>query len=288
MSATDIRMGFVVISVASCPLLFFVNAPFGRFSLSKDHVLTALSVNGIQSWIFMELFAPISFIHAFTQAPLLDHVPPISAPQGLLAGLFLTHYLNRSLISPLRTPSRSKSHLSVVLSAVCFNLFNGLMMGTYLRSDTAHAFLSVAFRRPLYWGGVLIWLSGFIGNILHDEILLNIRRNAKAKGKAKYEEDPTKKRAEYYAIPHGYLYRYISYPNYFCEWVEWIGFALAAAPLPPLTSLTAFMQHFHAPWVFSFAEILLMLPRAYKGHQWYLNKFAEYPKERKAVVPFLI
>lgn len=235
----------------------------------------------------MELFSPTAFIYAFTQAPFLDHTPPVSAPQGLLAGLFLTHYLNRALISPLRTPSRSKSHLSVVPCGICFNLFNGLMMGTYLRSDIAHAFLSDAFRRPLYWSGTLIWLAGLLGNILHDEILLNIRRNAKAKGKAKCEDHSTKTRAEHYAIPHGYLYRYISYPNYFCEWVEWIGFAIAAAPFPPLTSPTAFMQNIHAPWVFPLSEILLMLPRAYKGHQWYRDKFAEYPTERKAVVPFI-
>ncbi|KAI6046453.1 3-oxo-5-alpha-steroid 4-dehydrogenase-domain-containing protein [Pisolithus marmoratus] len=240
-SGDDIRKGFIVISAATCPLLFIINAPFGRFTLLNDHVL---SVDGIKSWIFMELFSPTAFIYAFTQAPFLDHTPPVSAPQGLLAGLFLSHYLNRAVISPLRTPSRSKSHLSVVLCGICFNLFNGLMMGTYLRSDIAHAFLSDAFRRPLYWSGTLIWLAGLLGNILHDEILLNIRRNAKAKGKAK---------AEHYAIPHGYLYRYISYPNYFCEWVE-----------------------------FS-----LMLPRAYKGHQWYRDKFAEYPTERKAVVPFI-
>ncbi|KAI6029435.1 3-oxo-5-alpha-steroid 4-dehydrogenase-domain-containing protein [Pisolithus microcarpus] len=278
-------------SAAACPLLFFVTAPFGRFSLSKDHVLNSLSVDGIRSWIFMELFAPVTFVYAFMQAPLLDNVPPVppvSVPQGLLVGLFLTHYINRALVSPLRTPSRSRSHLSVVLSAICFNFFNGLMMGTYLRSLTALAYTVVVFQRPLYWVGVFIWLAGFIGNILHDEILLNIRRNAKAKGKAKREDDPAKKGAEYYAVPHGYLYKYISYPNYFCEWVEWTGFAIAAAPFPPLTSPTAFMQHIHAPWVFLLAEILLMLPRAYKGHQWYLDKFADYPKERKAVVPFLI
>ncbi|KAI6007707.1 3-oxo-5-alpha-steroid 4-dehydrogenase-domain-containing protein [Pisolithus orientalis] len=283
-----ISKGFVVIAAATCPLLLFVNAPFGRFTLPNDHALTIFNVDGIKSWIFMELFSPITFTYAFTQAPLLDHVSRVSAPQGLLAGLFLAHYLNRALVSPLRTPSRSRSHLSVVLAGMCFNIFNGLMMGTYLRSDIAHAFLSVAFRRPSYWGGILIWLAGFTGNILHDEILLNIRRNAKAKGKAKYEDDPAKKRAEHYAIPHGYLYKYISYPNYFCEWVEWIAFAFAAAPLPPLSSPAAFMENIHGPWVFVLSEILLMLPRAYKGHQWYLDKFAEYPKERKAVVPFII
>ncbi|KAG6331669.1 hypothetical protein ID866_7417 [Astraeus odoratus] len=31
-----------------------------------------------------------------------------------------------------------------------------------------------------------------------------------------------------------------------------------------------------------------MLPRALNGHSWYHDKFPEYPKERKVVVPFLL
>lgn len=60
-----------------------------------------------------------------------------------------------------------------------------------------------------------MWGLGFVGNVVHDEILFNIRRKATAKGKAK-ESMGVKK--EHYAIPHGLLYEYLSYPNYFCEW----------------------------------------------------------------------
>ena len=67
--------------------------------------------------------------------------------------------------------------------------------------------------------------SQFIG----DEILFDIRR--KAASEKKKTSSPQKEQ-EHYAIPHGYLYTYISYPNYLCEWLEWLGFALAAAPLP--------------------------------------------------------
>ena len=97
------------------------------------------------------------------------------------------------------------------------------------------------------------------------------------------EDKPKPKKQEHYAIPHGYLYSLISYPNYFCEWLEWLGFALAAAPVPSLTSLSTF----EAPWVFLLAEVMTMFPRAYRGHQWYHNRFPDYPKERKAVIPFL-
>jgi 3-oxo-5-alpha-steroid 4-dehydrogenase 1 len=147
-------------------------------------------------------------------------------------------------------------------------------MGIYLSSSTAHSFLAGAFSRPSFWLGIAMWALGFAGNILHDEILLQIRRNVKKK---------TDDGKEHYAIPYGYLYRYISYPNYFCEWFEWLGFAIAAAPFPGLQLTNA-----APPWLFFLSEIFLMAPRAVQGHAWYHKKFKNYPKERKAVVPFVL
>ena len=198
---------------------------------------------GIKSWILMELVAPISLTYAFLNNPLSagPHPPlTLTHPPTFLAALYLLHYLNRALISPLRTPSRSKSHIGVTLSAVGFNVTNGTILGTYLASPAARDFLSGAFERPIFWVGVALWALGLAGNILHDEILLNIRRSAKAKGKARASPPPNAERKqEHYAVPHGGLYRFISYPNYFCEWCEWFGFALAAAPPPSLASLSA-------------------------------------------------
>jgi 3-oxo-5-alpha-steroid 4-dehydrogenase 1 len=31
-----------------------------------------------------------------------------------------------------------------------------------------------------------------------------------------------------------------------------------------------------------------LVPRAIKGHQWYHSKFESYPKNRKAIFPFII
>lgn len=170
-------------------------------------------------------------------------------------------------------------------------------MGAYLTSPQAEGYLSGAFGRPMFWLGVGLWAFGLAGNILHDEILLNIRRNAKAKGKAKATSEDfdsfddangkKKNKQEHYAIPHGYLYKFISYPNYFCEWMEWLGFAMAASPVPSFTSLDAFLATVSPPFLFFLSEIFLMIPRAYRGHKWYHAKFPDYPKERKAVIPFL-
>lgn len=270
----------------------------------------------------MELVSPICFLYSFFSSPLsymFPSNPPLNTPQIILAGVFLIHYTNRALISPLRTPSRSKSHIIVPLFAVAFNIINGSMMGAYLTSPFARIFLTsqYTFRRPTFYIGLALWAVGFAGNVLHDEILLDIRRKAKNKdkGEVKQNEDgsSTPKRVqEHYAIPQGWLYKYVSYPNYFCEWVEWFGFALAAAPLPlsassltvaslssfftvrSLSSLISdpaylFAPNMAPPYIFLIAEVLTMFPRAYKGHQWYKKKFGkDYPKERKIVVPCVL
>lgn len=319
------RKWLFLTNIAVFPTCFVINAPFGRFTPSKD---SWFLVDGIKSWILMELVSPAMFIYAYTTSPLSYYDPPLpswTSPQSILASLFLIHYTNRAILSPLRTPSRSKSHLIVPLSGVLFNTMNGFLMGSYLSSPYARMFLNptYTFQRPSFYIGLGLWFVGFVGNIVHDEILLDIRRNAKSKGKGKAgqdDKDDKNKKAdvnandkEHYAIPYGLLYKYVSYPNYFCEWTEWFGFALAAAPFPIELSLSAvvklvlsllsvnglksiafgspkgFAPSLTPPWVFFFAEVLAMLPRAYNGHIWYKRRFGDrYPKERKAVVPFLL
>jgi 3-oxo-5-alpha-steroid 4-dehydrogenase 1 len=243
----------------------------------------------------MELVSLSTFIYTYLHSPLSPltfGAPPsltINNPSAALACLFVTHYLNRAILSPLRTPSRSKSHVIVILAGIVFNGVNGPLLGAYLSSPEGLSYLAGAYQRPRFWFGVLVWAAGFVGNIVHDEILLNIRRKKQAED-AKETEDQTakeKKKGEHYAIPHGLLYEYISYPNYFCEWIEWIGFALAASPLPSFESWGAFLATITAPFLFLVAEVFVMMPRAVRGHQWYHSKFPNYPKERKAVVPFI-
>jgi 3-oxo-5-alpha-steroid 4-dehydrogenase 1 len=235
----------------------------------------------------MEIVAPITISYVYMLSPLSPtgvSRPALAslAPQNLLVLAFLVHYANRSLISPLRTPSRSKSHLSVPLSAIAWNLTNGYLMGSYLSSPAAATFLLGALHTPRFWIGLSVWALGLAGNIVHDEILLNLRRGKEAKDAGSKSAKP------HYSIPRGLLFEYITFPNYFCEWVEWAGFALAAAPIPSLASRHALFETMSPPWLFLVAEVLVMFPRAWKGHQWYHGRFPDYPKNRKVVVPFIL
>ncbi|EEB87918.1 hypothetical protein MPER_14522, partial [Moniliophthora perniciosa FA553] len=57
---------------------------------------------------------------------------------------------------------------------------------------------------PVWYIGLALWGVGFVGNVVHDEILLNIRRKFKKSGKKKDEQG-----GEHYGIPNGLLYTYV-------------------------------------------------------------------------------
>ncbi|KAF7428743.1 hypothetical protein PC9H_007975 [Pleurotus ostreatus] len=298
------RKYFLLLGAVAFFLLYFVNAWFGRFA--PEDPSSILYINGIRSWILMELVSPTCFIATILRATkfpsnnstVADSLNPRSK---FMIALFLAHYLNRAIISPLRSPSRSKSHISVLICGMFFNIMNGYLLATYLTSAEAQSYMD---RLPssLWYCGVVTWAVGFAGNVIHDEILMNIRRKAKSKAKAK--ETANKPKGEHYAIPYGLLFEYVTFPNYFCEWIEWLGFAMATSPFPTLPDVSGlsasslltlpsldntFWPTLTPPYLFVALELLTMFPRAYKGHLWYHNKFSDsYPKQRKIVIPFIL
>lgn len=77
-----------------------------------------------------------------------------------------------------------------------------------------------------------------------------------------------------YKIPYGGMFNFVSAGNYASEILEWAGYAVAAGGALPATAFA----------VFAFANLS---PRGWQHHQWYLKKFPDYPRSRKAVIPFI-
>lgn len=78
-----------------------------------------------------------------------------------------------------------------------------------------------------------------------------------------------------YQIPVGGLFRYVSAPHYLGEIVEWLGFCVASNG--SLASI-AFVLYTASN----------LIPRATTHHVWYKETFGDkYPKERRAVIPFV-
>ena len=62
--------------------------------------------------------------------------------------------------------------------------------------------------------------------------------------------------------------------NYYGELLEWTGWAIATWSLAGAS---------FAIWTFA-----NLVPRALASHKWYIRQFPEYPKNRKAVIPYLL
>ncbi|SNX85703.1 probable steroid 5alpha-reductase [Melanopsichium pennsylvanicum] len=158
------------------------------------------------------------------------------------------------------------------------------------------------WKSPLWYLGLAGWAIGFAGNVMHDEILMDIRRPNKRQQQQKKEKNKKGnddldvgkgKSARRYSIPRGGLFEYISFPNYLCEWFEWFSFAFAALYSLPifahLTTKDAIATALSTPpFLFPFVLVCLMAPRATNGHKWYKKTFGvNFPRNRKAIIPFI-
>ena len=167
-----------------------------------------------------------------------------------LALPWVVHYLHRTFLFPLLMKDQGKQQpvLTVAL-AVVFNSVNGWNNGAALAPR------AVGVKVVL---GIALFGLGFAVNLHSDAVLRGLRKPGESG----------------YAIPHAGLYRWVSCPNYLGEGVEWIGLALAVWTLPA----AAFA-------IFTFANLF---PRALAHHRWYREKFPDYPKDRRAIIPFVV
>ncbi len=176
--------------------------------------------------------------------------PQFGSPLVTALGvLWVIHYSQRTFVFSLlmRDENRQQPLMTVVM-AIVFNLLN--------TSGNALGLTDRPFDLP-FVVGVSLFVVGFAINLHSDHVLRTLRKPGETG----------------YKIPYGGLYGWISAPNYFGEIIEWTGFAIAAQTL--------------AGWAFVVFTLANLAPRALANHRWYREKFADYPPERRALVPFL-
>jgi len=240
---------WIGLAVVSMPLQFVIAAPYGRHANRK----WGPEINNKTGWVIMEIVSLLAFSYFFIIGN--GH----SAVAGILAGLFVMHYIHRSLIYPfmLRTGSK-KMPLAIVLFAILFNVVNGSINGIYLSSHPEQYSMDYLLQPNFIIGGIM-FIAGVFINVRSDYYLLSLRKNT----------PPST-----YVIPKGGLFNRISCPNHFGEIVEWVGFAVMCWSLPALA---------FAVWT-----LTNLLPRAWQHHKWYKRRFEDYPKDRKAVIPSVL
>ncbi|XP_065152482.1 3-oxo-5-alpha-steroid 4-dehydrogenase 2b [Paramisgurnus dabryanus] len=174
--------------------------------------------------------------------------------EQVMLWVFCLHYFNRSCIYPLRTKGRPYP-FSIMLSGIVFCSINGFLQAHYLLHCAKYqdGWLSDGH----FIAGLIIFFIGMAINIHSDHILCNLRKPGEIS----------------YKIPTGGLFQYVSGANYFGEIVEWLGYAVATWSLPT--------------FAFAFFTICFIGPRAYHHHRFYIEKFKDFPRSRKSLIPFI-
>lgn len=243
-----INIAWIGVAVVTFVVLFFITAPYGRHTRSGWGPMIPNKLG----WILMELPSPLILSFFFFTGPLEK-----TLTSYVIWGLWILHYVNRSIIYPLRTKTKGKKMpLSITFSSILFNTVNASLMGYYLGYILTYS--DDWLWSPYFLVGLAVFITGMVINISSDNILLNLRKPG--------ETD--------YKIPKGGLFALVSCPNLFGEIIEWFGYAILSWSLPGLA---------FAAWTAA-----NLIPRALDHHKFYRENFDNYPTSRKAVIPYLL
>jgi 3-oxo-5-alpha-steroid 4-dehydrogenase 1 len=235
----------------------FVQSPYGRFASDK----MGINLNPKLGWWLMEIPATAVFVWFFLQGPRAFEAMPL-----LLGLVWLIHYGNRGWFFPLsiRVVPGKKSSFSVTVMAMGMfvTAIHGYLNARWFTELGAHL-TNDWFTNPRFLVGILIYYSGFLLIVSSESIVRNLRDPAKlAAGESGYR------------IPFGGGYRFVSSPQYLGELTAWAGFTIMTWGLPGLMIFLISAGN--------------LVPRAFATHKWYREKFPDYPKDRKALIPYVI
>ncbi|GAB4399192.1 MAG: hypothetical protein OHK003_23030 [Anaerolineales bacterium] len=108
-----------------------------------------------------------------------------------------------------------------------------------------------------FYLGILLFILGITGNFYHHKLLADLRKNSLD-----------------YFIPKGGWFKYVVCPHYLFEIVTWLGIALLSRHL--------------VAWLILLFIIFYLTARALRVLKWYHEKFKDFPKDRKAILPFIL
>ena len=239
---------WVSIGIGTFFYLFYENAPYGRHIKDGWGFLIPARLG----WVVME--SPCVILMIIYALIVRDQLEIMHIVFLLI---WLTHYVHRTFIYPFVIEmTNPKMPVSIAISAFIFNLINVSIQafGIFYFTQYQENWLS----SPIFIIGLTIFILGMIINIKSDYIINDLK----------------KQNGPGYHIPNSFMYKYLSAPNYFGEIIEWIGWAILTFSISGVVFLI---------WV-----IANLFPRAIGHHKWYKEKFKDYPKERKAIIPGII
>ncbi len=227
----------------------------GRFGAKGG----GLKLGSKTGWILMEIPALIAFPVFFFMGSNATQAVPL-----FFLGLWVFHYLNRAIVTPMlmRTAEGSSNSFAI---GVIFAGWVTLVLHSYLNAyyivELGSHYDDSWFQDPRFILGVIIYIIGFNINVKSDSILRNLRSK-------KPKSDETR-----YKIPYGGLFKWVTCPQYFGEILSFAGLAVMTWNLGAVFVLAITIGN--------------LVPRAMVTHRWFLKNFDDYPSNRKAIIPYI-
>lgn len=243
-----VTIALFVLAVPTLAILALTTAPYGRHNRAG----WGPTISSRAGWILMEHPAVIVFSAVFFLGRHRFELVPL-----VFFAIWQAHYFHRTFVFPFRMRTEGKRMpVSIPLLGALFNATNAYVNARWISHFGAYDASWLA--DPRFIGGAALFTFGLVVNLHADTVLIHLRKPGETG----------------YKIPRGGMYRFISSPNYFGEIVEWFAWALLTWSLSGL-----------AFGVYTAANLG---PRAFWNHAWYREKFPDYPKERRALVPFVM
>lgn len=179
-----------------------------------------------------------------------DYLPSANFIQWVVFAAVFIHFSKRTLESLfLHKYSRPTGAINTLIIALFYS--QAAFTVSWLNRDPIPAV------DPMFLFGIILFLIGIAGNFYHHKLLADMRRESSG-----------------YFIPHGGLFRYVVCPHYLFEIVGWLGIAL--------------ISRHTAVWMNLLAMSSFLAGQGLRALSWYRATFEDFPKSRKAILPFLL
>lgn len=109
----------------------------------------------------------------------------------------------------------------------------------------------------LMYVGVVVFFIGISGNFYHHYLLANLRKDGEKQ----------------YKIPRGGLFSLVICPHYLFEVVGFLGIS--------------FISQTVYAFFFTIGMAGYLVGRSYATRKWYMSKFEDFPKDVKALIPYI-
>lgn len=235
---------------------WFLPSPYGRFASNK----WGISVGPRLGWFLMEFPATVSFLWFFLHGPRRFETVPL-----LFGLMWCIHYANRGWYFPfsIRAAKGQKASFSLMVIVTGWGVtsLHGYFHASYF--TRLHVYTTEWLRDPRFILGFIVYYICYVMTLHSDAIIRNLRT-----------PEEVEKGIKNYRIPEGGLFRWLTSPSYTTELLGWAAFAVCT-------------------WSLAGAFILLvslgnLVPRAFATQKWYRERFPDYPRERKALIPYLL